>query len=175
VVQAVLANPLYNYTIEGADRILFNVTGDRNLKMQEVAYVSSSISQYNQKARIIFGIACNSRLKERLKVTLFAVGCEEAERKREVSSALQARRSRKKRKKLLIPKVVLEEQGKQKKVQPIRLEKGAKQEVPQPPVVPKTRVRRNALDVKKAVDEELKELEQKEKQWDIPAFLRNKS
>ena len=37
------------------------------------------------------------------------------------------------------------------------------------------RVRRNALDVKKAADEELKELEKKEHEWDIPAFLRNKS
>jgi hypothetical protein len=37
---------------------------------------------------------------------------------------------------------------------------------------PKTR--RNALDLKKAVEEEIQELEKKEKVWDIPSFLRNK-
>jgi large subunit ribosomal protein L14e len=43
------------------------------------------------------------------------------------------------------------------------------------PSLQSSRVRRNALEVKKAVDEELKELEKKEKQWDVPAFLRNRA
>ncbi len=190
VVQAVLANPLYNYTIQGADRMLFNIMGDRNLKMQEVAHVSSSISQYNQKARIIFGIACNSRLKDRLKVTLFAVGCNETEKTKGVLRSSQERRARKKRKKpLLLVKALRGAQDKQSK-EPFDTaqskQKEETQEAPKkkdvsqkaeerPPFTPKGRVRRNALDVKKAVDAELKELEQKEKQWDIPAFLRNKS
>ncbi|HEY4509880.1 MAG TPA: hypothetical protein VJC15_02740, partial [Candidatus Paceibacterota bacterium] len=76
----------------------------------------------------------------------------------------------------LLAKLVAGKQdlGKSKEVVP---EKKESQEVKkeEPESVPQnSRVRRNALEVKKAVDEELKELEQKEKQWDIPAFLRNK-
>ncbi|MEK7542533.1 MAG: hypothetical protein AAB524_02430 [Patescibacteria group bacterium] len=188
VVQAVLVNPLYNYTIQGADRILFNITGDRNLKMQEVAHVSSSISEYNRKARIIFGIACNARTKDRLKVTLFAVGCQEVEERKKVPLTLRRARGRKKRTKSALLRTPLlrqpAEKGKQKeetdedskgKAQEQKSERSseARQNEQKAPVQ-KGRVRRNALEVKKAVDEEVKELEQKEKQWDIPAFLRNK-
>ena len=37
-----------------------------------------------------------------------------------------------------------------------------------------SKLRRNAMDLKKAVEEEIQELEKKEKAWDIPSFLRNK-
>lgn len=168
--QGVLTNPLYDYTIAGADRILFNVTGDRNLKMQEVAHISSAISENNPKARIIFGMACNSRAKDRLRVTLLAVGCNEGEEKREVSSKSSKDRGKLDRKKRKKPALIREEVQEVPKEKTLKQKKD-NQEIP----VQKSRVRRNGLDVKKAVDEELKELEQKEKQWDVPAFLRNKS
>ena len=93
VVQGVLVNPLYDYTVAGADRILFNITGDRNLKMQEVAHMSAAISEYNPKARIIFGIACNSRAKDRVKLTLFAVGCQGREEKQKNPPKVRQRRT----------------------------------------------------------------------------------
>ncbi len=165
VVQAVLTNPLYDHTIEGADRILFNITGDRNLKMQEVAYVSSAISEYNPKARIIFGISCNSRSKDRLRVTLLAVGCQKPEEGKKTLLTLRKTQSRKKKRKFV-------EEGKQK----IEPKETAQVAEAKPKIsANNSRVRRNALEVKKAVDEELKELEEKGKEWDIPAFLRNKN
>ena len=166
VVQGVLVNPLYDYTIKGADRILFNITGDRNLKMQEVAHMSSAISECNPKARIIFGIACNSRVKDRVKLTLFAVGC--LGREEEPKNPPKVRQRRTIRRARLLAKLAAGKQdlGKTKEVVP---DKGESQEVKK-----EGRVRRNALEVKKAVDEELKEQELKEKQWDVPAFLRNK-
>lgn len=176
VVQGVLANPLYDYTIEGADRILFNITGDRNLKMQEVAHMSSAISDNNPKARIIFGIACNSRVKDRVKLTLFAVGC--------LGGGEKPKKDKSKPRKLHLlrrKKIVSAHEKKEEGVKEVAADKGnppaggqdkKKEEVK--PLIPSSRVRRNALEVKKAVDEELQELEKKEKQWDVPAFLRNK-
>lgn len=189
VVQEILVNPLYNYTIHGADRMLFNVTGDRNLKMQEVAYVSSSISQYNPRARIIFGIACNSRAKDRLRVTLFAVGCDETEPEKGIVRSSEKMRARRKKKKYPVVRAAVQAEGKKEEE---RIQETSQKSSPESPTVSekehpnetqneqkpsaqRSRVRRNALDVKKATDAELKELEKKEKQWDIPAFLRNKS
>ncbi|MBI2098556.1 MAG: hypothetical protein HYT49_02760 [Candidatus Wildermuthbacteria bacterium] len=191
-VQAVLENRLYDYTIAGADRILFNMTGDRNIKMQEVAHVSSAISAYNPKARIIFGIACNSRTKDRLKVTLFAVGCDESGKQKEVLRKTQGKKRGKDKRENSPPKLNEEEeqQTEAPETSPSppqessrkdtlkregRKGKVSEQEksVRKPPAQ-KGRVRRSALDLKKAVDEELKELEKKERDWDIPAFLRNK-
>jgi len=40
--------------------------------------------------------------------------------------------------------------------------------------VPLAQPRRNALELHKAIEEEIKELQEKEKAWDIPAFLRAK-
>ena len=181
VVQGVLVNPLYDYTIEGADRILFNITGDRNLKMQEVAHMSGAISEYNPKARIIFGIACNSRVKDRVKLTLFAVGCRTAEEKpNEALRQAQGKKKRKsakpnvlKRQKSALARKAKEEESKEALPSKEEGQEEKKEEPANPPQ--NSRVRRNALEVKKAQDVELKELEQKEKQWDIPAFLRNKS
>ena len=190
VVQAVLENRLYDYTIAGADRMLFNMTGDRNIKMQEVAHVSSAISAYNPKARIIFGIACNSRAKDRLKVTLFAVGCEEPGKQKESRRKIQSKKRSEDKgessSKLNGEKQEVEvsetspspsQEGSRKDT--VKRE-GRKGKVPEQeksvrkPPAQKGRVRRSALDLKKAVDEELKELEKKERDWDIPAFLRNK-
>ncbi len=189
VVQGVLVNPLYDYTIEGADRILFNITGDRNLKMQEVAHMSSAISDYNPKARIIFGIACNSRVKDRIKLTLFAVGCSGGAEKPKKDKNRPSKLNLLRRKKLAQVRGQKEEplhktRGEKTKEVAVNKEnppaggqeppasEGKEKEVK--PVEQNSRVRRNALEVKKAVDEELQELEKKEKQWDVPAFLRNK-
>jgi len=37
-LKEVLANPLGDYGITGADRIMFNITGDKDLKMQDVLF-----------------------------------------------------------------------------------------------------------------------------------------
>lgn len=178
--QAVLVNPLYGYTIEGAERILFNVSGDRNLKMQEVAHVSSAIAAHNPKARIIFGIACNSKTKGQLKITLFAVGCneqgEEREEEKEAPKRIPQKRKRQKE--------TAEKQEKSEEKTPEALEASEEEaqekqavqaQEPSPAPSLKRRTRRSALEVKKAVDQELKEMAEKESVWDIPAFLRNKS
>ena len=177
VVQAALGNPLYDYGIDGADRILFNVTGDRGLKMREVALVSGAISTRNPKARIIFGVSCNAKSKDSIKVTLLAVGCDECgETKKDVAGHEKKRKQTVflKRKKRAIQKVASGQEGKElgASLGP-HGEQGKTEQGPED-LLEAERKRRNAMEVKKAVEQEMKELEQKEREWDIPSFMRNK-
>jgi len=173
VVQAVLGNPLYGYGIEGTDRILFNITGDKGLKMREVALISSSISSNNPKARVVFGVACNSKVKDSVRVTLLAVGCESHEEKKPEGPKSENKKRKTvflKKKKRSLPRLTNEGQAEEKGSGGLQEpEKDSSVEL-----LEAERKRRNAMEVKKAVDEEMKELEEKERQWDIPSFMRNK-
>ncbi len=81
----VVRNPLNEYGLEGADRILFNIEGNKDLKMQEVNEISKFISDFNRKAKIIFGISllkpgASSSLRQKIDsgseigITLLATG-----------------------------------------------------------------------------------------------------
>ncbi len=212
-VKEVLANPLNAYVISGADRMLFNITGDKNLKMQEVAEISAAISKHNPKAKIIFGISFHPKFKDALRITLFAVGCEQEKggilkisRPQESHSEKQPMIMNKTPKKLA-HKASLD-RARDKQGRSVGRTRGSKQETPkrQKPEQQNTPnqeevmeeatlkmpfmaedanqssaangkfsgIRRSGLELKKAVDEEIKELEKKEKEWDIPSFLRRK-
>mgnify|MGYP000448123857 CR=1 FL=1 len=179
-VAQVLHNPLCEYGIEGVDRMLFNITGDKGLRMQEVADISSSIAKYNPKAKIILGITTNGSLKGKIRITLFATGCKSGEektfrikKKKKVEKPKQEKP--KKSKKTKKPSV-------QKEVVP-EPEVTEQQQLPVDAVVEQqaaivsatgSKTRRNALDLQKAVDQEVQDLEEKEREWDLPAFLRRK-
>ncbi|MDP2735155.1 MAG: hypothetical protein Q8P12_03035, partial [bacterium] len=175
-LKEVLHHPLYDYDITGADRMVFNLTGDRGMKMQEVAEVSRSIAAFNTRARIIFGVSFVPSSKARLRIALFAIGCKGKEEKKE---PLPRRRKAKARKRAVKKKPAAKKPEPAKKPAPEkpRRKPAAKKKIlPQAPKAQpreQEKVRRNALDVRKAQDQELKELEKKERQWDIPAFLRN--
>ncbi|MCP6726744.1 MAG: cell division FtsZ family protein [Patescibacteria group bacterium] len=177
----VLNSRLGEYGISGADRILFNITSDKSLRMQEVAEISKTISDSNPRARIIFGISFRSDFKNKLRITLLAIGCND---KKEEKEALKKKKP--KRKKIIKePEEKKEEKPepalKPKKKKVVKKTAKLKKKVPrkskpapspqQSPVM----VRKNALDLKKEVDEELKNIEEEEKKWDIPSFLRNRS
>jgi len=185
----VLLSPISDHKIEGVDRILFNITGDRNLKMQEGAEISRAISDYNPRAKIFFGISCVPKFKEKLRITLFAVGCKtvqevksksgERSMKEEIAEEIlpQKKKGVSERKEDKTPDQQ-KPQGKTKQQRGKRKPRPEKKpEKPKRPELPgdKDHVRRNALDVRKAVDEEMQELQEKERKWDIPAFLRNRS
>mgnify|MGYP000627929145 CR=1 FL=1 len=67
-------SPLLEISIDGAKRILFSVSGHRDLKMSEVNDVARMISEHaNSSAKIIFGAHHDRKLKKgELKVTLIA-------------------------------------------------------------------------------------------------------
>jgi len=81
-IESVLNNPLINYNIQESDRILFNITGSKDLKMSEVAFVCEKVASFNPTARIIFGVGQDNRYKNKLKITLMAVGCEKKDKKK---------------------------------------------------------------------------------------------
>ena len=170
-LKEVLNNPLYDYGIGGAERIVFNLTGDKAMKMQEVAEISKSISSFNTKARIIFGISFHPDYKDKLRIALFAVGCKEKEGTKEQESKKDVKvvslKTRRGGGKVAVKKPAAKKQRKKTE------EKKTLPSVPETPRPQAGMARRNALDLKKAKDRELKELEKQERQWDIPSFLRN--
>jgi len=188
VLQEVLWSPISDYGIDGVERMLFNITGDKALKMQEVALISKGISDSSPRARIVFGISCTPKFKDKIRITLFAVGCKEGEEKVprkengeikeketvdivervEETKTISSKREKPAKKKSSVASKAAPVQKEKKRA------KKRKKKAEEPARVTEP-VRRNALDVKKAVDEEIKELEEQEKKWDIPAFLRNKT
>ncbi|MEK7553350.1 MAG: cell division protein FtsZ [Patescibacteria group bacterium] len=67
-------SPLLEISIDGAKRILFSVSGHRDLKMSEINDVARMIAEHaNSSAKIIFGAHHDRKLKKgQLKVTLIA-------------------------------------------------------------------------------------------------------
>ncbi len=164
VLNALFANSLHQYGVDGADRILFHLSADKNLKMQEMADVSKGIFSLNPKARIILGITLRPEFKDKLKVMLFAVGCAEGhepEVKKEKAS------EPKQKLRIVQKKVRVHRQAKHvKKILAVKPHE-KKEEVLE-------RTRKTALDLKQELDGKLQEIQEEEKKWDIPAFLRVK-
>lgn len=166
-LKEVLANPLGDYGIAGADRIMFNVTGDKDLKMQDVSEIAKSIGAGSPRAKIIFGISFQPEFRDKARITLFAVGCKENQGKEQKPPV--KRKSPKSKAQAKLPLVTPK-----KKPQPAKQEGDTVANPEGVAVQDSLKLRRNALDLKKAVEEEIQELEKKEKAWDIPSFLRNK-
>ncbi|MBI4122896.1 MAG: hypothetical protein HY458_00845 [Parcubacteria group bacterium] len=188
-LNALFANSLHEYGVEGADRILFHLVADKNVKMHEVADVSRGIFSLNPKARIILGITLRPEFRDKLRIMLFAVGCveglpagkagkqpfdklrvsREPEKKTmptrlaKVSAKRAGRQSVEPRKK---PRMV---QKKTRRVKKILL---AGQQEKTEEIIERTR--KNALDLKQELDGKLQEIQEEEKKWDVPAFLRVK-
>lgn len=159
-LQETLSNSLYQYHSKGAERILFNIAGSKDLKMQEVALISNAIFQENPRAKIIFGITSHPRFRNRLRVTVFAIGCDQAKPE---AKAVSPKVSKQKQKVVLRVQKRKPRKAQQKKI-PLPLPSSSDSPVEKP--------RRNALEVKEAVDKEIQELQEQEKKWDTPAFLR---
>jgi cell division protein FtsZ len=76
IIKKLIFSELYPYDIKGAKGILYNISSDKALQLLEVSLISEAISELiNKKAKIIFGINQNEKLKNRIKITLLAVGC----------------------------------------------------------------------------------------------------
>ena len=81
IVKMLLQSPLNEYNIQGADKILYNIASDKDLKMEDVEQISSTIASFNPRAKIIFGISQHPKYKDKIKITLLATGCGEEEKK----------------------------------------------------------------------------------------------
>jgi cell division protein FtsZ len=175
LITQLLNSSFYPYTIQGTKGILFNITGEKNLSLSEVNQISRSISEaVSPEAKIVFGISFDKRLEPIVKTTLLAVGCEGINREEKF---VKQKKFNPPQKKLKLNKTLKKETLINKSL----VEKTEKPFVQT--VIQKRneedRTRKNGLQIKKEVQELEKEVEKeilnKEKFWETPAFLRRKS
>jgi cell division protein FtsZ len=70
-----IASPLLDVAIHGARGVLFNVTGGKNLGLQELNTAAQVIADVvDPDAEIIFGTAIDPRLGDEVKITVIATG-----------------------------------------------------------------------------------------------------
>ncbi len=79
--QNALASPLLDAPLEGASRVLLNVTGGPDLTLQEVNQAADYISRsVDPEANIIFGMVTDPALDEEVRITIIATGLPTAEK-----------------------------------------------------------------------------------------------
>lgn len=191
-IKKALSCPLYPYTIKGAKRVLFNITGEKELSLSDVSQISRTIfDMVNSEAKIIFGISQDKKYLDKIKIMLLATGCgakilsEETEKPRRIKrkkiqkkvlpqpekrkikkrrkpKPKKARTRIKVRKKELLPPAAEEKPAEQVEVRPISF----------PERGAEVKIRKNALQIRKEAEEAEKEFLEKEKTWELPAFLR---
>jgi cell division protein FtsZ len=194
----VLNSPLYPYTIRGAKGVLFNIAGEKELSLAEVNQISKTISELvNPEAKIIFGISQRTKYSDAIKTTLLATGCslklfpskkKKAKKKKIIEKEGQIvkpkRKKQRKLKKEAKPSTISQPKPRKRKKMKIKVIKKSEEKLPakletetkpvKVPDVAEERIRKNGLQIKKEAEEEEKEMLEKEKFWETPAFLRKK-
>ncbi|MFA6190162.1 MAG: cell division protein FtsZ [Candidatus Staskawiczbacteria bacterium] len=74
ICENIFKNPLLQNNTFKTEKILFNIAGGEALSMFQVEKISSHISDLNSKAKIIFGISKNTKLKNKIKTTILMTG-----------------------------------------------------------------------------------------------------
>jgi cell division protein FtsZ len=82
-----IASPLLEVSIDGAKGVLFNITGGADLTMSEVEEAAKQISSaVDPDANIIFGATIDDNLVDQVKITVVATGFDETKKRlRELS------------------------------------------------------------------------------------------
>ncbi len=203
LVAKVLNSPLYPYNIKGAKGVLFNIVGEKNLSLSEVNQISKAISELvNSEAKIIFGISQNRKNPNVLKTILLATDCNKgikisSGKPETVKKTKKKKIARKKKKNVIEKKPVSakvlpkpeEKNGKLAKKKKINRKKkkksrakphttskaAGKKEKIAVQVKNEEKIRKNGIQIKKEAEEMEKEIIDKEKFWEVPAFLRKKT
>jgi len=88
-----IASPLLEVNIQGAQGILFNITGSSSLSLFEVTEAAEEIrAAADPEANIIFGTSFNERLGDEVMITVIATGFD-GMRKRDTRHAAAAQTS----------------------------------------------------------------------------------
>ena len=86
--RAAIESPLLELSIQGAQGILFNITGGNDLSMFEVDEAAKVITEAaDSQANIIFGAVVNENYTGEIKVTVIATGFSEEEQQRVQSAS----------------------------------------------------------------------------------------
>jgi cell division protein FtsZ len=74
--QAAISSPLLEASMEGATRILFNITGGPDMSLNEVDEAANIIATAAgvEEANVIFGIVFDERMEDRVRITVVATG-----------------------------------------------------------------------------------------------------
>jgi len=79
--KAAISSPLLEISIDGAEGILFTITGGQNLGMQEVAEAAKIItSSADDDAKVIFGAVIDENMGDEIRITVVATGFDGRER-----------------------------------------------------------------------------------------------
>jgi len=86
-----IASPLLELSIEGAKGVLFNITGGQDLTMSEVDDAAKQIAAaVDPDANIIFGATIDENLVDQVKITVVATGFDETKKRLRELSGRQA-------------------------------------------------------------------------------------
>ena len=73
--QQAITNPLMDVSIEGANGVLFNITGGSDLKLTELHEAAEVIQRVvDPEANIIFGMTTDAKMEKEIKLTIIATG-----------------------------------------------------------------------------------------------------
>lgn len=187
-VNKVLNSPMYPYSIRGSRGIVINIVGSKDLGLKDVSRISKTISDnVNKDAKIILGISQKQTKDGKIRITLLATGCGQRVFADSKSKPKKTKPSLQEDKK---PKLSKKAKAKKKKKQQAPKKRVKKIPVPieqpllesedalnreQGLAAAEAYIRRNAMDIKKEIEETEKEIIEREKKWEIPAFLRRKN
>jgi cell division protein FtsZ len=86
-----IASPLLEVNIQGAQGILFNITGSSSLSLFEVTEAAEEIrAAADPEANIIFGTVIDDRMRDEVKVTVIATGFDATRKPRSTARAVTA-------------------------------------------------------------------------------------
>ncbi len=167
------SNSLTNF-----QRILVNIAGGKNLTLKEVEALANKICDINPRAKIILGISEIPKYNDKVRITFIGVSngdnrgrhFKTPEKKGQQKGAKKGKEGRSQSQKKSFKKPL-------KKIKAIQPLKGGKEQVIKKRKAEYAfpRVRRSALEIKKAEEKAQDEELAREKEWEIPAFLRRKT
>ena len=89
-VRQAVSSPLLETTIEGAHGIIINVTGGKDLSMQQVTEAAARVQEViDPTANIIFGMNTNPDLQEEIIITIIATGFDKKVNEEQTSAQRQ--------------------------------------------------------------------------------------
>jgi len=89
--QAAISSPLLEAAIDGATRILFNVTGGSDLSLSEVEEAAQVIRSASDSpdTNVLFGVVVEDEPRDEIRITVLATGFDRTRRANRVSEATQ--------------------------------------------------------------------------------------
>lgn len=186
IVKKIFHNPVLDKP-SNVKRILFNISGGRDLAIKEVALISQAISSLNERAKIIFGISQSPQYNGAVKLTLLALSEIIKPQLNGINQKINLKKTSKEKaasvlkKKAVSAKKTLSQLSDHKVVKKANDKKSnrsKKQFVSEHPLARADsgeRIRRSALEAKEAMEQSQEKEWASERNWEVPAFLRSRS